>query len=102
MPAAKGSARTPLGPKTTTRKGKILKIVATFVYASSQGQHTHSAQTNYQKRHVRRQVEKGVLINNALEWEQLNSKSENTREGKISRLVVMVADKESVAQNLHL
>ena len=33
MPAAKGSARTPLGP-----------ILATFVYASSQGQRTHSAQ----------------------------------------------------------
>ena len=39
MPAAKGSARTPLGP--------IPKIVATFVYASSQGQRTHSARTNY-------------------------------------------------------
>jgi hypothetical protein len=39
MPAAKGSARTPLGPK-------IPKIVATFVYASSQGQRTHSARTN--------------------------------------------------------
>jgi hypothetical protein len=38
MPAAKGSARTPLGP--------ISKIVATFVYASSQGQRTHSARTN--------------------------------------------------------
>ena len=35
MPAAKGSARTSLGP-----------IVATFVYASSQGQRTHSARTN--------------------------------------------------------
>ena len=35
MQAAKGSARTPLGP-----------IVATFVYASSQGQLTHSARTN--------------------------------------------------------
>jgi hypothetical protein len=35
---------------TTTRKGKekkkLPKIVATFVYASSQGQRTHSAQTN--------------------------------------------------------
>jgi hypothetical protein len=39
MPAAKGSARTPLGPK-------IPKIVATFVYASSEGQRTHSAWTN--------------------------------------------------------
>ena len=39
MPAAKGSAHTLLGPK-------IPKIVATFVYASSQGQPTHSAQTN--------------------------------------------------------
>ena len=37
MPAAKGSARTPLGP--------IPKIVATFVYASSQGQRTHSTWT---------------------------------------------------------
>jgi hypothetical protein len=27
------------------RKGKIPKIVATFVYASSQGQRTHSART---------------------------------------------------------
>ena len=39
MPAAKGSARTPLGPK-------ISKIVATYVYASSQGQRTHFAPTN--------------------------------------------------------
>ena len=39
MPAAKGSARTPLGP--------IPKIMATFVSACSQGQHTHSARTNY-------------------------------------------------------
>ena len=38
MPAAKGSARTPLRP--------IPKIVATFVYASSQGQRTHSTRTN--------------------------------------------------------
>ena len=38
MPAAKGSARTPLGPK-------LPKIVATFVYASSQGQRTHSDRT---------------------------------------------------------
>jgi hypothetical protein len=38
MPAAKGSARTPLGP--------IPNIVATFVSASSQGQYTHSARTN--------------------------------------------------------
>jgi hypothetical protein len=29
-------------------KRKITKIVATFVYASSQGQRTHSAQTNYE------------------------------------------------------
>jgi hypothetical protein len=29
-------------------KRKIPKIVATFVYASSQGQRTHSAQTNIQ------------------------------------------------------
>ena len=41
MPAAKGSARTPLGP--------IPKIVATFVYASSQGQRTHSARTKIPK-----------------------------------------------------
>jgi hypothetical protein len=39
MPAAKGSARTPLRP--------IPKIVATYVYASSQGQRTHSARTNF-------------------------------------------------------
>ena len=38
MPAAKGSARTPLGP--------IPKIVAAFVFHCSQGQRTHSAQTN--------------------------------------------------------
>jgi hypothetical protein len=38
MPAAKGSARTPLGPKMPF-------IVATYVYASSQGQRTHSAWT---------------------------------------------------------
>ena len=38
MLAAKGSARTPLGP--------IPKIVVTFVYASSQGQRTHSVWTN--------------------------------------------------------
>jgi hypothetical protein len=30
-------------------KEKIPKIVATFIYASSQGQRTHSARTNYQK-----------------------------------------------------
>jgi hypothetical protein len=42
MPAAKGSARTPLGPK-------IPKIVTTFVYASSQGQRTHSARTNFRQ-----------------------------------------------------
>jgi hypothetical protein len=29
-----------------TKKRKIPKIVATFVYASSQGQRTHSARTN--------------------------------------------------------
>ena len=40
MPAAKGSARTPLGP--------IPKIVATFVYDSSQGQRTHFARTKIQ------------------------------------------------------
>ena len=40
MPAAKGSARTPLGP-----------IVATFVYASSQGQRTLSARTNKIEQH---------------------------------------------------
>ena len=34
------------GSKKTPRKGKIPKIVA-FVYASSQGQRTHSARTNY-------------------------------------------------------
>jgi hypothetical protein len=36
--------------KTTTRKEKkrkIPKIVATFVYASSLGQRTHSARTNF-------------------------------------------------------
>ena len=38
MPAAKGCASTPLGPK-------IPKILATFVYASSQGQGAHSAWT---------------------------------------------------------
>ena len=37
MPAARGSARTPLGP--------MPKIVATFVPASSQGQRMHSART---------------------------------------------------------
>jgi hypothetical protein len=42
MPAAKGRAGTPLGPKE-----KIPKIAATFVYASSQGQRTHSARTNF-------------------------------------------------------
>ena len=41
MPAAKGSACTPLG--------LIPKIVATFVYASSQGQRTHSARTKIPK-----------------------------------------------------
>ena len=29
------------------RSSQISKIVATFVYASSQGQHTHFAQTNF-------------------------------------------------------
>jgi hypothetical protein len=34
------------GNKKKKKKKKIPKIVATFVYASSQGQRTHSAQTN--------------------------------------------------------
>ena len=38
MPAAKGRSRTPLGPKMPF-------TVATYVYASSQGQRTHSART---------------------------------------------------------
>ena len=63
MPAAKGSARTPLGPKKlmiivvpsclkdadgarTRSDQNVPKIVATFVSASSQGQRTHSARTN--------------------------------------------------------
>ena len=62
IPAAKGSARTPLRPipkivaayvyassqgqSTHSARTKIPKIVATYVYASSQGQRTHSAQTN--------------------------------------------------------
>jgi hypothetical protein len=50
---------------------------------------------NYHQRPLRRQVEEGVLINNALEGELLNSKSEITRGGKIPRLVVMVGDRES-------
>ena len=50
---------------------------------------------NYHQRPLRRQIEEGVLINNALEGELLNSKSEITRGGKIPRLVVMVGDKES-------
>ena len=33
------------GRVRTTRRGKIAKIAATYVYASSQGQHTHSART---------------------------------------------------------
>jgi hypothetical protein len=32
--------------KKRKKREKITKIVATFVYASSQGQHTHSARTN--------------------------------------------------------
>ena len=55
MPAAKGSARTPLGP--------ILKIVATYVYANSQGQRTHSARTNLMASlaPARAEVEAGVV-----------------------------------------
>jgi hypothetical protein len=34
---------------TTTRKGKIPKIVATFVYASSQGQRTNSARNKIEQ-----------------------------------------------------
>jgi hypothetical protein len=34
-------------PTRKKKKEKIPKIVATFVYASSQGQRTHSARTNY-------------------------------------------------------
>jgi hypothetical protein len=34
--------------KQQQEKKKIAKIVATFVYASSQGQRTHSAQTKMQ------------------------------------------------------
>jgi hypothetical protein len=33
----------------TRRKEKLPKIVANFVYASSQGQRTHSARTNIEK-----------------------------------------------------
>ena len=46
MRSAKGSARTPLGPK-------LPKIVATFVCAISQGQRTHSARTNYNIKHLK-------------------------------------------------
>ena len=37
------------GKKRREEKNKVPKIVATFVYASSQGQHTHSAWTNVPK-----------------------------------------------------
>ena len=49
---------------------------------------------NYHEKPLRRQVEEGILINNARGDELLNSKSEITRGGKIPRLVVMVGDKE--------
>ena len=49
----------------------------------------------YHQRPLRRQLEEGVLINNALKGELLNSKSEITRGGEIPRLVVMVGDRES-------
>jgi hypothetical protein len=35
------------GGNTKNKKKNKPKIVATFVYASSQGQRTHSARTNY-------------------------------------------------------
>ena len=54
---------------------------------------------NYHQKPLRRQVEEGVLINNANGNELLNSKSEITRGGKIPRLVVMVGDKESGNSN---
>ena len=49
---------------------------------------------NYHSKPLRRQIEEGVLINNARGGELLNSKSEMTRGGKIPRLVIMVGDKE--------
>ena len=48
---------------------------------------------NYHSKPLRRQIEEGVLINNARGGELLNSKSEMTRGGKIP-LVIMVRDKE--------
>ena len=49
---------------------------------------------NYHSKPLRRQIEEGVLINNARGGELLNSKSEMTRGEKIPRLVIMVGDKE--------
>jgi hypothetical protein len=36
-----------LATAVRTTSGKIPKIVATYIYASSQGQRTHSAPTNF-------------------------------------------------------
>ena len=49
---------------------------------------------NYHSKPLRRQIEEGVLINNARGGEILNSKSEMTRGWKRPRLVIMVRDKE--------
>jgi hypothetical protein len=68
MPAAKGSARTPLGPYMPF-------IVATYVYASSQGQRTHSARTNFVQKKIldlKQNVYKDLGTKTFLGWAQLS------------------------------
>ena len=49
---------------------------------------------DHQQRPRRRQVDEGVLINNALVGELINSTSEITRGGEIPRLVITLGEKE--------
>ena len=50
--------------------------------------------SNYHNKPLRRQIEEGVRINNAMGGELLNSKSKMTRGGKIPCLVIMFGEKE--------
>ena len=51
---------------------------------------------NYHSKPLRRQIEKGVLINNTRGGELLNSKSERKRGGKIPRHVIIVGTKKFI------
>ena len=49
-----------------TTSGKIPKIVATFVFASSQGQRTHSARTNEERERERERERKNAIYSGHL------------------------------------